>query len=78
MTHPWLDPESVAQGREPMHGLRREPGLLLDGTWRFQLLSRPDEDACPAMARDRRSRLLDDAGHGRSAPLHQRADAIRG
>lgn len=48
MTRPWLDPESVAQGREPMHALRHEAGLLLDGTWRFQLLSRPEEVPAPA------------------------------
>ena len=39
---PWLDPELVARGREPIHAIRREPGLSLDGTWRFQLLERPD------------------------------------
>ena len=42
MTAPWLDPELVARGREPMHALVHEPGLLLDGTWRFELLPRPD------------------------------------
>ncbi len=42
MTAPWLDPELVARGREPMHALAREPGLLLDGTWRFELLDRPE------------------------------------
>ena len=42
MPAPWQDPELVARGREPMHAVRREPGLLLDGTWRFQLLPRPD------------------------------------
>ncbi|MFV2063353.1 MAG: glycoside hydrolase family 2 TIM barrel-domain containing protein [Chloroflexota bacterium] len=38
----WRDPELVAKGREPMHALPREPELELDGTWRFQLLHRPD------------------------------------
>ena len=32
MPAPWQDPELVARGREPMHAVRREPGLLLDGT----------------------------------------------
>ena len=30
------------------------------------------------LARDRRARLLDDAGHGRPAPVHQRPDALPG
>ncbi len=42
MPAPWLDPELVARGREPMHAIRREPGLLLDGPWRFQLLPSPE------------------------------------
>ncbi|HZW00450.1 MAG TPA: hypothetical protein VFF55_02705, partial [Candidatus Deferrimicrobium sp.] len=42
MPAPWQDPELVARGREPMHAIRRQPGLLLDGAWRFQLLPRPD------------------------------------
>ena len=41
---PWLDPELVARGREPMHAVPRAPGLSLDGTWRFQLLRHPGED----------------------------------
>jgi beta-galactosidase len=45
MTAPWLDPELVARGREPMHALAREAGLSLDGTWRFELLPRPDATA---------------------------------
>ncbi len=45
MTTPWLDPELVARGREPMHALAREAGLSLDGTWRFELLPRPDATA---------------------------------
>ncbi|MGD8682479.1 MAG: glycoside hydrolase family 2 TIM barrel-domain containing protein [Chloroflexota bacterium] len=44
MTAPWLDPELVARGREPMHALSREPGLALDGSWRFELLPRPDAE----------------------------------
>jgi beta-galactosidase len=42
MTAPWRDPELVARGREPMHALARTPGLVLDGTWRFELLDHPD------------------------------------
>ncbi|HKZ92011.1 MAG TPA: glycoside hydrolase family 2 TIM barrel-domain containing protein [Candidatus Limnocylindrales bacterium] len=42
MPAPWLDPELVAQGREPMHAIRREAGVPLDGVWRFQLLLAPD------------------------------------
>ncbi len=44
MSAPWLDPELVAQGREPMHAVAREPGLSLDGSWRFELLPRPDAE----------------------------------
>ena len=29
-------------GREPMHAIRREPGISLDGEWRFQLSPSPD------------------------------------
>lgn len=43
MTAPWLDPELVAQGREPMHGIAREPAMSLDGRWRFQLLRSPHD-----------------------------------
>lgn len=42
MIAPWLDPELVARGRGPMHALTHAPGLDLDGTWRFELLSGPD------------------------------------
>jgi beta-galactosidase len=45
MPRPWLDPELVALGREPMHAVRREAGLSLDGEWRFQLLPSPDAPA---------------------------------
>ena len=41
MTAPWLDPELVAQGREPMSAVGREPWRSLDGRWRFQLLESP-------------------------------------
>ena len=41
---PWEDPELVARGRAPMHALAHAAALSLDGTWRFQLLERPDEE----------------------------------
>jgi len=44
MTAPWLDPEFVARGRVPMHAVAHQPGLPLDGTWRFELLSHPDAE----------------------------------
>ena len=47
MPAPWQDPELVARGREPMHAIRRQPGLLLDGTWRFQLLPAPEAELAP-------------------------------
>ncbi len=47
MPAPWQDPELVARGREPMHAIRRAPALLLDGTWRFQLLPAPDAEPGP-------------------------------
>ena len=78
MPAPWQDPELVARGREPMHAIRRQPGLLLDGTWRFQLLPTPDAEPGARVARDRGPRLLDHAGHGRPAPVHQRPDALPG
>ena len=42
--HPWLAPELVQLGRLPMHSVPHSDRLELDGTWRFQLLDRPDED----------------------------------
>ena len=47
MTRPWLDPELVAHGREPMSAIAREPALPLDGRWRFQLLDRPEAQPGP-------------------------------
>ena len=44
MPAPWLDPELVARGREPMHAVARAPGLSLDGAWRFELLERPEAE----------------------------------
>ena len=42
MSRPWTSPELTSQGRLPMHTVRHEPELVLDGTWRFQLLADPD------------------------------------
>ena len=41
---PWADPELTARGRLPMHAVPHTDRLALDGTWRFQLLHRPDAD----------------------------------
>jgi beta-galactosidase len=46
-TPPWADPELVARGRVPMHGIERRPELVLDGTWRFQLLPHPAVEPGP-------------------------------
>ena len=43
MTPPaWADPGLTARGRLPMHAVPHLDRLPLDGTWRFQLLHRPD------------------------------------
>ncbi|MGZ8527761.1 MAG: glycoside hydrolase family 2 TIM barrel-domain containing protein, partial [Candidatus Limnocylindrales bacterium] len=42
--HPWLAPELVQLGRLPMHSVPHGDRLELDGTWRFQLLDRPEAD----------------------------------
>jgi beta-galactosidase len=47
---PWLAPELTALNRLPMHGVPHADRLDLDGTWRFQLLSAPDEDPGPDWA----------------------------
>jgi beta-galactosidase len=39
---PWADPELTARGRLPMHAVPHDDRLVLDGTWQFQLLHRPD------------------------------------
>ncbi len=44
---PWVAPELVQLGRLPMHSLVHADRLELDGTWRFQLLDRPDLDPGP-------------------------------
>ena len=38
----WKAPEVTGWGRVPMHALTHRDRLDLDGTWRFQLLDRPD------------------------------------
>lgn len=42
-TPPWADPALTSRGRLPMHSIEHGDRLSLDGTWRFQLLHRPDE-----------------------------------
>ena len=44
MLRPWLAPELVAVHRLPMHSVPHPDRLELDGTWRFQLLPRPDSE----------------------------------
>ncbi len=44
VTHPWTTPELTGVGRLPMHSVRHADRLELDGTWRFQLLSRPEDE----------------------------------
>lgn len=44
MSRPWRDPELVALGREPMHGVTHAVGMPLDGTWRFVLLASPEAE----------------------------------
>ncbi len=43
MNQPWTSPETTGVGRLPMHSLTHTPDLLLDGTWRFQLLRGPEQ-----------------------------------
>jgi beta-galactosidase len=45
---PWVAPELVQFGRLPMHSVPHGDRLELDGTWRFQLLDRPDADLADA------------------------------
>ena len=52
MTHPWTTPELTGVGRLPMHSVPHADRLALDGTWRFQLLAQPDDDARPPDWRD--------------------------
>ena len=39
---PWVAPELTALNRLPMHAVPHADRVLLDGSWRFQLLDRPD------------------------------------
>ncbi len=43
MTPPWADPELTSRGRLPMHAVRHDDRLELDGRWQFQLLHRPGD-----------------------------------
>ncbi len=43
MTPAWTTPELTALGRLPMHSVTHPDRLSLDGRWRFQLLSRPED-----------------------------------
>ena len=63
---PWIDPTVTGVGRVPMHSVPHPDRLDLDGTWRFQLLRRPDAATTGRwLARHRGPRLLD-AGRTRS------------
>ena len=44
MLLPWAEPELTALRRLPMHSVPHRDRLELDGTWRFQLLRRPDAE----------------------------------
>ncbi|HSS36602.1 MAG TPA: glycoside hydrolase family 2 TIM barrel-domain containing protein, partial [Patescibacteria group bacterium] len=41
---PWVAPELVQVGRLPIHSVPHPDRLSLDGTWRFELLDRPDAE----------------------------------
>ncbi len=43
----WETPTLASIGRLPMHSVRHADRVGLDGTWRFQLLRRPDEEPGP-------------------------------
>ena len=44
MLLPWAESELTALRRLPMHSVPHRDRLELDGTWRFQLLRRPDAE----------------------------------
>ncbi len=44
----WAAPESTSLNRLPMHSVPHEDRLILDGHWRFQLLSRADAEPSEA------------------------------
>jgi len=44
VTHPWTTPELTGVGRLAMHSVRHTDRVDLDGTWRFQLLARPEDE----------------------------------
>ena len=41
---PWANPELTSENRLPMHSVPHLDRVLLDGTWRFQLLHAPAEE----------------------------------
>jgi beta-galactosidase len=45
---PWASPELTGVGRVPMHSVPHPDRVLLDGTWRFQLLGSPDAEPAGA------------------------------
>jgi beta-galactosidase len=49
---PWIEPALTGVGRVPMHSVPHLDRLDLDGTWRFQLLRRPDAATVPDGWRD--------------------------
>jgi beta-galactosidase len=44
----WESPTATSLNRLPMHAVRHDDRLALDGTWRFQLLHRPDGEPADA------------------------------
>ena len=44
---PWAAPELTSWGRLPMHAVPHPDRVDLDGTWRFQLLHRPEDEPGP-------------------------------
>jgi beta-galactosidase len=48
MTPAWTTPELTGLGRLPMHSVPHAERLSLDGRWRFQLLSDPDQPVLEA------------------------------
>ena len=73
----WENPELISMNRLPMHAVPHDDRLELDGTWQFELLERADGEPSGSLARDPGAGRLDDAGHVRQAPLHERPDAVR-
>ena len=78
VTRPWTLPEVTGTGRLPMHSVEHLERLPLDGRWRFQLLRTPDGVRRHRLVRGGRPGPLDDGRDLGPAPLHERADALRG